>query len=982
MPLTNRLTEKKMSMKVLLIVTDLYKAVGGGQTVYKKIIEATPDVDFFYFREKESAYAPRPFNAHAIALKIPVKMKSLLEPIYPLYKKQALERACRFAQSASGQSFDVIDVPDFHVFGKMLRLALDCHHVKVNQITLALHGNISISKEMNWGACENHEMELRLLEQEQFNDADSVYAISARYASEWKSIIDRDIHYIDPAHFITSTIRQYEYANPPVKPSIYCIGRSERRKGNDLFIELARWLRPGSFNKAAHVGDCDYSNKGISSSYLLQNIAKARSIEIDYLPSMDSTHLGELYSQPSIIILPVRYDTLNLVALEALFSGCPVAVSSRAGVCDYLDTMHPELPYIKIDFDNFYGAVPLVQDLIDRYDYHRQKLLAYLKKHPTHPLNPFDIKQIYDSIELQQKKEPLSKTADPFKLNHIWKKTISLTILKRVLPYKSISFIRHLKFIFANIDIKKTKSANLFFIIKLIHLFSDSAIITKKFLAISNYPQKNIQQLRKKLNKIYDYSKSPLFRCNFWKEIARIERILGNESIAVAYELRILRLLGQNHLNLLPNTINTLNKLGFVHEAKAAQAMYGDPDNAEKNIYAYLKESYQKNLIRKNNPFELLSDWRTVLQPKVSVIISLYNAEAKLHFFLTALCAQTLIKKNDVEIILIDSGSPTNERKIAEDFFKKTGFNAIYARSTKRETIQAAWNRGIGLARGSYLVFLGADEMLYPEGLEVLANQLDANPKTDWVMANSLLTEVETTGVYKNDVMVYDRKGGTKNHVYLETCYLSWVGGMYRKTVHERFGYYDETFSAAGDTEFKNRILPYINVSFIPQTLGLFLNYPEERTTASPKAEIEDLRAWYIHRTPAGVRYAFENRPEKEIEELLCFALGYRKSFCQHLSSDIEYACYLTKYLKMRNPNSHIANCIESELNCMLKQQQKLELTHKLPKKPGILFQLIKTKLTATYYQRRHRKALDTALPTYSVFNDNRYEQHSWLWKS
>ena len=42
----------------------------------------------------------------------------------------------------------------------------------------------------------------------------------------------------------------------------------------------------------------------------------------------------------------------------------------------------------------------------------------------------------------------------------------------------------------------------------------------------------------------------------------------------------------------------------------------------------------------------------------------------------------------------------------------------------------------------------------------------------------------------------------------------------------------------------------------IPQTLGVFLNYPEERTTASPKAEIEDLRAWYLHRTVAGLASA------------------------------------------------------------------------------------------------------------------------------
>jgi len=107
----------------------------------------------------------------------------------------------------------------------------------------------------------------------------------------------------------------------------------------------------------------------------LGNIAKQRGIDIEYLPTMNRAQMQSLYANRSIVVLPVRYDTLNLVALEALFSGCPVAVSESAGVCDYLDQYHPRLPYIKIDFNNFYGAAGKLQDLIDNYDHHRAALL-------------------------------------------------------------------------------------------------------------------------------------------------------------------------------------------------------------------------------------------------------------------------------------------------------------------------------------------------------------------------------------------------------------------------------------------------------------------------------------------------------------------------------------------------------------------------------------------------------------------------------
>jgi len=275
------------------------------------------------------------------------------------------------------------------------------------------------------------------------------------------------------------------------------------------------------------------------------------------------------------------------------------------------------------------------------------------------------------------------------------------------------------------------------------------------------------------------------------------------------------------------------------------------------------------------------------------------------------------------------------------------------------------------------------DETLYPEALESLALELDENPDVDWVMANSLVTAVETNGVYKHDIMPYTRDGATKDHTYLETCYLSWVGGMYRSSLHTRFGYYDETFGAAGDTEIKNRILPHIKVKFIPQMLGLFLNYPDGQTTASPKAEIEDLRAWYVHRTPGGMRYAFENRPVEDAESQVRLALGYRKSYCGHMSCDIEYATYLAQYVRLKNPNSHTAVSVLPGLEKMLAQLRGLEFAETTPSRMASVRNLTKAWRSASAYQDQHRVSLKSiSWPCYSVLNDNRYEQHSWLWKS
>lgn len=978
-----------MKLKILLITTDLYNQIGGGQTVYRKIIESTPEVDFFYFCKSEAQDAPRPANATAISLLPRRDLRVIGAPPFPHYQRHSLHEADQFARSVAGLTFDLVDIPDFQNFGGDLRSAFKHHAVSVKRIVLALHGNISTTVDMNWGSAGDNVLEHRMREEDQFRAADGVYGISTRYIEDWKQTFHRPVVYIDPIHFVHADFGSRSHETEDSKPSLYCIGRSERRKGNDLFVEIVAWLRKSSFEQAAHVGDQDYSHDNISSGYLLENIAKKRGLQIPHSLPMNREQLLDLYSRRSIVVLPTRYDTLNLAALEALFSGCPVVVSDQAGVCDYLDATHPGLPYTKVDFGNFYSAIPALQELLDNYDSHRSKLADYLSTRPTAAEPPLQMGQVYAEFLDHPPAETLEQPGHliPYVEYKTPLHTRALERLHDLLPRLSAErlpapqlrrSIRD-KFEWLKTSFHKEKSRRLGdenFYSKLM----DAKYIPWRLHAIAHHGEASRAQLREKLDAIYANCDNPVFRCNFWREIARIERIRGNELIAVTYELRILRLLGEDKLKLLPNVRRTLEKHGLIEEARAAVAMYADPENSETRVYDYLREAYERNRSRQDRPWLYVVDQRTTEAPRVSVVVSLYNAADKLNFFLTALSQQTLVKKGEVEIILVDSASPSDERKVYEEFSARHPINAVYARSENRETIQAAWNRGIGLARAPFLVFLGVDETLYPEGLEVLADELDQKPDVDWVMANSLVTAVEESGVLKHDIMTYDRTGATKDHTYLDTCYLSWVGGMYRRSLHDRFGYYDETFGAAGDTEIKNRILPHIKTSFIPRTLGLFLNYPDGQTTASPKAEIEDLRAWYIHRTAGGIRYAFENRPDRDAEELLVTCLGYRKSFCGHLSSDIDYAKALADHLARKNV---AFGEITKDLAEMQDQLRALEFTERPVRRVDILLLMARTWRSFKKYEEKHRSAyVGRGWPSYSVFNDNRFEQHSWLWKS
>jgi hypothetical protein len=233
--------------------------------------------------------------------------------------------------------------------------------------------------------------------------------------------------------------------------------------------------------------------------------------------------------------------------------------------------------------------------------------------------------------------------------------------------------------------------------------------------------------------------------------------------------------------------------------------------------------------------------------------------------------------------------------------------------------------------------------------------------------------------------MPYDRSGYQHDLVYLETCYLSWVGGLYRRSIHDRFGYYDESFRAAGDTEFKNRVLPHIRTVHVPKMLGVFNNYPEDRTTQSPRAEIEDLRAWYLWRTQGGLRYAFDQRPTEDAAALLRASLNYRKSYCGHLSSDFDMADALAGYLLARPDAPAWVPEARAEIAHTLRLVRSLELLpldlKSRPRGLPEMYWVYRRVQEVRKRGARHQRLFDLpSVPNYEVFNDNRHEQHWWSW--
>ena len=92
---------------------------------------------------------------------------------------------------------------------------------------------------------------------------------------------------------------------------------------------------------------------------------------------------------------------------------------------------------------------------------------------------------------------------------------------------------------------------------------------------------------------------------------------------------------------------------------------------------------------------------------KVSVIVPVYNVEKYLEKCLDSLVNQTL---KEIEIIIVNDGSPDNSHKIIDKYTKK--YKNIKAYLKENGGLSDARNYGLKKASGEYIAFLDSDDFV------------------------------------------------------------------------------------------------------------------------------------------------------------------------------------------------------------------------------------------------------------------------------
>jgi len=215
----------------------------------------------------------------------------------------------------------------------------------------------------------------------------------------------------------------------------------------------------------------------------------------------------------------------------------------------------------------------------------------------------------------------------------------------------------------------------------------------------------------------------------------------------------------------------------------------------------------------------------------LTAIVSIYKGKKYIEGLLEDLLLQTMWK--NMEVILVDCNSPDNEGEIIKKYTSKYN-NIRYIRLNYNAGNYHARNMAIKEAGGKYITDANLKDRHRKDALEILVNTLEDNP--DKVLAYAgfyITTEENDTFGYKHRFWIPRKFNYELLH---KNCYIG-PAPVWRKSVHNKYGYFDEDFLHGGDWEFWLRIAGegFIEVNNI---LGLYLY--EENSREYNNSEIAE----------------------------------------------------------------------------------------------------------------------------------------------
>lgn len=185
--------------------------------------------------------------------------------------------------------------------------------------------------------------------------------------------------------------------------------------------------------------------------------------------------------------------------------------------------------------------------------------------------------------------------------------------------------------------------------------------------------------------------------------------------------------------------------------------------------------------------------------PLVSVVMPVYNSEKYLAETIESVLGQTF---RNFEFIIVED-CPTDGSPAIIDRYVKRDRRIVRVKNSRNVGISGSRNRGIGIARGKYIMNMDHDDLSMKNRMEAQVKYLERHPKVGIV--GSAVIAIDGSGAQIGTRKLPESDAEIRKALPLYAPFAH-PSTMVRKEAYEKAGAYDREFEPADDYELYFRI--------------------------------------------------------------------------------------------------------------------------------------------------------------------------------
>lgn len=213
---------------------------------------------------------------------------------------------------------------------------------------------------------------------------------------------------------------------------------------------------------------------------------------------------------------------------------------------------------------------------------------------------------------------------------------------------------------------------------------------------------------------------------------------------------------------------------------------------------------------------------------KCSLFCTLYKGKKFVDGYIEDMLKQSIFL--DIEFIFLDCASPENEKDKLLLLTEKYN-NIKYFRLNKDPGLYAGWNECIKLCSAPIIGNWNIDDRKNKEGIEILLNQFYKNLNLDIAYGFTYISYIENEK--------YNDNSYNEIYPYLPHTFENLLRNnsphcmpLWKKNLHDRFGYFDENYKTAADADFWLRCaVGGATIKMVNHPVGLYFHNPTGRST-------------------------------------------------------------------------------------------------------------------------------------------------------